>query len=279
MFFAIVPVLHLNRPNGLAGIRSRVSGGSWQRSLLAMEVALSFVLLVGATLLIQTFVSIRSTDLGCDPRNVLTHFLALSPAADGARTAGAKLYARIRERIATQPGVESVATASTLPMFGVSISLDVHPDGQPARHNEHQAAVDVISNDYFRVMNISVRARRAFNRTDHASSLRTAVVSESIARRYFQRNAIGRRLILPDLLFNIDAGKDVAPEIVGVVGSVCTASIGERDSEHIYLPEAQQALRMENILVRTKGDPKQVANAIRRIADQGRVRRLRSMRR
>jgi hypothetical protein len=150
-------------------------------------------------------------------------------------------------------------------MFGVSISLDIHPDGQPARHNEDQAAVDVISNDYFRVMGIPLREGRTFSRTDHAGSPRTAVVSESIARRYFQGNAIGRRLILPDLLFNIDAGKDTAPEIVGVVGNVCTASVEERDSEHIYLPESQQALRMENILVRTKGDPKQMANAIRRI--------------
>jgi predicted lysophospholipase L1 biosynthesis ABC-type transport system permease subunit len=90
-----------------------------------------------------------------------------------------------------------------------------------------------------------------------------AVVSESIAALYFGGQPVGRRVILPELLFNIDGGPDRAAEIVGVVGNVCVQSIKDCQSEHIYLPESQNALRMENLVVRTTGDPRALANAIR----------------
>jgi putative ABC transport system permease protein len=89
------------------------------------------------------------------------------------------------------------------------------------------------------------------------------IVSESIVRRYFAGKAIGRRIIIPELKFNIDGGKDIAAEIVGVVGDVCVHSVEDCQAEHIYLPEKQNALRMENLLARTEGNPLGVAKAIR----------------
>jgi putative ABC transport system permease protein len=70
-------------------------------------------------------------------------------------------------------------------------------------------------------------------------------------------------MIVPELKFNIDAGKEIAAEIVGVVANVCVKSAADCQAEHIYLPETQNALRMENLLVRTEGDPLGVAKAIR----------------
>jgi putative ABC transport system permease protein len=90
-----------------------------------------------------------------------------------------------------------------------------------------------------------------------------AIVSESIADRYFGRQAIGKRIILPELKFNIDIGKNLAAEIVGVVGNVCQHSIEDCQAEHIYLPEKQSALRMESLLVKTVRDPLSVAQAVR----------------
>jgi putative ABC transport system permease protein len=89
------------------------------------------------------------------------------------------------------------------------------------------------------------------------------IVSESVVSRYFEGKAVGRRIIIPELKFNIDGGKDIAAEIVGVVGNVCVHSVEDCQAEHIYLPEKQNALRMENLLVRTEGDPLDVAKAIR----------------
>jgi predicted permease len=265
LLFGVLPALQSAQPAGVAGMRAR-AGAKPQAILVAGEIALAFVLLVGAGLLIRTFVAIRSTDLGYQPQNVLTGFLALPPAPDGSRTAGAGLYARIRERVAALPSVREVATASSLPMFGVSISMDVHPEGQPERRREHVATLDVISEGYFRVLRIPQRAGRQFNTGDREGSTPVAIVSESIQRRYFAGNAIGKRLILPELKFNIDGGPDIAAEIVGVVGNVCVNSIEDCQAEHIYLPEPQHALRMENLLVRTEGEPMALARAVRHAA-------------
>jgi putative ABC transport system permease protein len=112
-------------------------------------------------------------------------------------------------------------------------------------------------------MEIPRRAGRSFTPDDRDGSTPVVIVSESIASRYFAGKAIGRRIIIPELKFNIDGGKDIAAEIVGVVGNVCVSSIEDCQAEHIYLPEKQNALRMENLLVRTEGDPLGVAKAIR----------------
>ncbi|MSV30078.1 MAG: ABC transporter permease [Bryobacterales bacterium] len=262
LLFGVFPALHSSETSRVAGMRSRATSRS-QGTLVAAEVALAFVLLMGAGLLLRTFAAIRAADLGYNPRNVLTNFLALPPAEDGGRAAGAALFARIRERVVALPGVQAVATASSLPMFGVSLSMDVHPEGQPERRQEHVASMSVISDGYFRVLRIPLRGGRFFMPSDRDGGTRVAIVSESIVNRYFAGKAIGKRIILPELLFNIDAGKNVAAEITGVVGNVCVNSVEDCEAEHIYLPEAQNALRMENLLVRTAGDPKASERAVR----------------
>jgi putative ABC transport system permease protein len=262
LLFGVLPALRSSQPVRAAGMRTRVTARS-QGILIAGEVALAFVLLVGAGLLIRTFAAIRATDLGYNPQCVLTNFLALPPSRDGGRAAGATLYARIRERVSALPGVRAVATASSLPMFGVSISMDVHPEGQPERRHEHLASLDVISDDYFRVMGIPQLGGRIFGPGDRDGATRVIIVSESVVSRYFAGKAIGRRVIIPELKFNIDGGEDIAAEIVGVVGNVCVSSIEDCQAEHIYLPERQNALRMEHLLVRTEGDPAAYAKAVR----------------
>jgi len=265
LLFGVFPALRSAQPARAARMRSRTSSRS-QGTLVAGEVALAFVLVAGAGLLIRTFVAIRATDLGYNPHNVLTNFLALPPSPDGSRTAGAGVYAKIRERVSALPGVHAVATASSLPMFGVSISMDVHPEGQPERRHEHVASMDVISDDYFRVMRIPQRVGRSFTLDDRDGSTPVVIVSESIMRRYFAGNAIGKRIIIPEFKFNIDGGKEIGAEIVGVVGDVCVNSVDDCQAEHIYLPETQNALRMENLLVRTEGDPMAIARAVRHAA-------------
>jgi putative ABC transport system permease protein len=262
LLFGLFPALRSSQPARVAGMHSRVTARS-QGTLIAAEVALAFVLLTGAGLLIRTFAAIRATDLGYNPHNVLTNFLALPPSRDGGRTGGAALYARIRERVSALPGVRAVATASRLPMFGVTITIDVHPEGQPERRHEHLAFLAVISDDYFRVMGIRQLAGRLFTPGDRDGSTRVIIVSESIVRRYFAGKALGRRIIIPEFKFNIDGGEDIPAQIVGIVGDVCVSSVEDCQAEHIYLPETQNALRMEHLLVRTEGDPMAAANAVR----------------
>lgn len=261
LLFGVLPALRSAQP-----VRHARNAARSQGTLIAGEVALAFVLLMGAGLLIQTFAAMRATDLGYDPQHVLTDFLALPPSADGSRTTGAALYARIRERVGALPGVREVATASSLPMFGVSISMDVHPEGEPERWREHLASLAVIGGDYFRVMGIPQLSGRSFTSSDRDGSVRVIIVSRSIVSRYFAGKAIGKRIIIPEFKFNIDGGEDIPAEIVGVVGNVCVKSVEDCQAEHIYLPESQNALRMEHLLVRTEGDPRAAANAVRHAA-------------
>ena len=139
--FALLPLRGVRRSRPLA-------------ALVTVEVALAFVLATGAGLLIRSFAALRSADLGYEPRHVLTHFLALPASPDGSRAAGVQLFERLRDRVAALPGVTAVATASSLPMFGVSIHMDVHPEGEPERKREHVASLAAISEDYFRAMRI-----------------------------------------------------------------------------------------------------------------------------
>src|SRR5437879_11837869 len=109
-------------------------------------------------------------------------------------------------------GVQMCALPICLPMFGVSISMDVHPEGEPERRHEHVASMDVISDDYFRVMEVPRRAGRIFTPDDRDGSTPVVIVSESIVRRYFAGKGIGKRIIIPEFKFNIDEGKDIAAE-------------------------------------------------------------------
>ena len=91
--------------------------------------------------------------------------------------------------------------------------------------------------------------------TDHGSSL-----------LIMPRTCTELPLLAKAVKFEIDGGKDIAAEIVGVVGNVCVNSIEDCEAEHIYLPEKQNALRMANLLVRTEGDPMALARAVRHAA-------------
>jgi predicted permease len=250
VIFALLPA----RPRP----RSRTLG-----VLVATQVALAFVLATGAGLLVRSLGAIRSADLGYDPRNVLTHFIAMPESADGSRTAGVLLFERIRDRVRALPGVRMVATATSMPMFGVSMTMDVHPEGQPESRHEHVATLASVSEDYFRTMRIPLRAGRTFTAHDGPGATPVAIVSESVSRRYFGGNAIGKRVIVPEFRYNIDGGPDVANEIVGVAGDVCQA-MDDCQAEHLYLAERQNGLRMSSLIVRTDGDPLAVEQAVRR---------------
>jgi putative ABC transport system permease protein len=112
-------------------------------------------------------------------------------------------------------------------------------------------------------MGIPQIAGRLFTPGDRDGSTRVIIVSQSIVSRYFAGNAIGKRIILPELKFNIDVGEDIPAQIVGVVGNVCVKSVEDCQAEQIYLPEKQNAFRMEHLLVQTAGDPMAIAKAVR----------------
>jgi predicted permease len=262
--FGILPAI---RPihQGLA-VTSNRSARRWQGSLIAAEVAISFVLLVGAGLLLRTFSAMRQSSLGYEARNVLTHFLSLPPSPDGSRTTGLAMIGRLRGRIASIPGVISVATSSTLPMGGVTMTMDVQPEGQVASRGTRQASLVVVSEGYFQTAGIPLIKGRTFAAADREGTAPVVIVSESVANRHFDGNAVGKRLILPRIGYNLTGGDEMRAEIVGVAGNICVSSVSDCQVEHLYSPENQSGLRMTYFLVRSHNDPMSLAASVKRAA-------------
>lgn len=264
MAFGILPAI---RPTHQAlAVTSNRSARRWPGSLIAAEIAISFVLLAGAGLLLRTFAGMRQSSLGYDARNVLTHFLSLPPSPDGSRTEGLARIVRLRDRIASVPGVASVATSSTLPMGGVTMTMDVQPEGHAAVHGARQASLVVVSDSYFQTAGIPLVQGRAFGAGDREESVPVVIVSQSVANRHFGGNAVGKHLILPRIGYDLTGGDEVRTEIVGVAGNICVNSVSDCQVEHLYLPENQSGLRMTYFLVRTHSDPMPLAASVKRVA-------------
>lgn len=261
----ILPAWRMADTEGAASMRSRSTVG-WQHALLTSEIALAFVLLTGAGLMLRSFAAARAVDLGYRPASTLTHFLSLPVAEDGKRTEGNALYARMRDAVAQLPSVVSAATTSSLPSGGVLITMDVQPEGQPARRQERGAAMAIVSPNYFSTMAIPIRDGRGFAMTDRAGGVAVAMVSQSVAKRHFGGSAVGKRILLPEVGFNLTGERMVPYLIVGVTGNVCVNSVRDCEAEHIYLAEAQSSIRMTYLVVRTQGDPLALAQVIRRRA-------------
>lgn len=259
-----IPVARLKH-QGLA-VTSNRSARRWQGSLIAAEVAIAFVLLVGAGLLLRTFAAMRQSSLGYDARNVLTHFFSLPPSPDGSRTAGLAMIGRLRDKIAGVPGVTSVATSSTLPMGGVTMTMDVQPEGQAAIRGSRQASLVVVSDRYFQTAGIPLVKGRAFGAGDREGTGPVVIVSQSIANRHFNGSAVGKRLVLPRIGYNLTGGDEMRAEIVGVAGNICVNSVSDCQVEHLYLPESQSGLRMTYFLVRSNKDPMSLEASVKRAA-------------
>jgi putative ABC transport system permease protein len=222
-----------------------------QRALSVAEVAVAFVLLTGAALLLHSFYEIRKVDLGYRPANVWTAFFSLP---EGARESETAAYSRLRERMARIPGVESVATATALPMGGVTINMLVYREGEDPsqpKPNEKGALLQYISPGYLQTAGIPLRSGRPFDNRDRKGSPHVAIVSENLARRYFSGDAIGKRLLIPEVRFDMNGiDKWVLWEIVGVAGSIRRSTVTDTESMDIYLPEAQNPLRLTYLVVR-----------------------------
>ncbi|CAN5450535.1 ABC transporter permease [soil metagenome] len=252
------------------GGRSSTAGGrrSWLRSTLVVtEVALSLVLLIGAGLLIKSFVRILDTDPGFKAQNLLTMQLALNAKEhEGGKVLN--FFNDLNGRIAGLPGVESAAFSNGIPLgptadtsFAIVGRSKPEPDKQP------QTMLYITSPDYLQAMGIRLVKGRFFTAQDTQGSPRVAVIDETFARQQFpDQEALGQR-IAGDGKDNPDA------EIVGVVAHVKHFGLDatERVQPQLYLPfnQAPDALlpalapRM-NLIIRTTADPLNLTAAVRR---------------
>ena len=263
--FGLAPALQVSKPNLNDSLKegSRQTSGSSHRlrsSLVVLEVALSLMLLVGAGLLGRSFLSLLKTDPGFNPDNVITMTLVLPIAKYREEPQRVAFFEDLVQRVKANPGVESAALVSHLPLGGANASDSYLVEGvpEPVPGQEYDGRYRVATPDYFRTMGISLVRGRGFTDQDKAGTVPVVVVNETLARKHWPgEDAIGKRIRFYGPL-------EKAPwmEIVGVVRDVRHELNIPIEPEY-YLPLAQDAWTGMVLVAKTKVEPLSLAAALR----------------
>ena len=208
----------------------------WRSILVIAEVALSFVLLIGAGLLIQSFKRVQAIQPGFDPTNTLAVRLSLPKLRYKNRAAVALFCEKLLPRIQALPGVEEVGAVSILPMSGGGNTINFSVVGQAASLNDkYSANFRPSTPGYFRAMRIPLLQGRSFTDHDNADSVPVALINEAMARRLWPKgDAIGAHISIDD---NNTGPRPV--EISGIVGNVKQLNLESDQTFDIYIPMAQ----------------------------------------
>jgi putative ABC transport system permease protein len=233
--------------------RNRLRNG-----MIVAEIALALVLLVGAGLLIKSFVRLQHVDPGFNPRNVLTAEINLPDLKYAAGKPVRDFYAALDQRIHNLPGVQSSAFTWILPLSGSNTDNSFLIEGRPHQVVFPDEELRQITPDYFRVLQTPLSKGRFFTETDNADAPGVVIINEALARKYWpNEDAIGKRI-------SFDDSKRKWITIVGIVGNIRHRGLDLDPKPEIYVPHAQTGYRGMILTVRSKQDPRSLVSAIRR---------------
>jgi putative ABC transport system permease protein len=268
ILFGLLPALHATRGDpGLALGRDRSAAGRrggnrWRDTLVVTQIALALTLLVGAGLLLKSFVTLQRVDPGFEPRGLLTAETSFS--GERYREGGSRvaLYDEVFAAMEARRDVEVAAGVWLLPIYegDVVSSLEVEgrPDVSPA--DQPAASMRPVIGDYFRAMRIPLVAGRRLGPSDNANSRPVIVISESMARDVWPgEDPIGHRVRF-GLAFQRE---EPWREVVGVVGDVKLQGLDDEDRSVVYIPYRQFAIGSLSVVLRTSGDPARLAAPFR----------------
>jgi predicted permease len=223
------PLQETSRASSASQGRARL-----RRLLLAAEVGLTVVLLIGAGLLLKSYEHLRTSDIGCATNNVLTMHFSMPKARYDSVEKVAAFYEQLLPRLRALPGVKVAGIATTLPGQGYGgderFTIPERPELTAA--NAPAAVVRAVDPGYFSAIGIPLRRGRAFAESERLENTRTVIVSESFANRYFPgQDPLGKHLKPPGILGVPPQGF----EIVGVVGNTLW-KLTEDESPTMYFP-------------------------------------------
>ena len=247
-----------------SGGRSRMAPRPGERlrgGLVVAQLALAVVLLVGAGLVIKSFVRLTSVDLGIRTDRILTFRLAV-PAAAYSSPRIVEFYDRLLERLENHPGVESAAAVFRLPVrqstFGSRFRLERAVDTE---QRERSIGVQVVTPGYLETLGVGVLRGRGLTRYDRAGALPVVLINETAAKTFFpSHDPLGRRLEQ----FSYDPLENAAEAftVVGIVADV-RSGLGEELDPEAYFSHAQVPHAGMFVAVRTSGRPLEMARAVR----------------
>jgi putative ABC transport system permease protein len=267
--FGIAPALQVSKSRLNESLKEESFKSSSGRSgrirnlLVASEVAISLVLLIGAGLMIRSFIRLQKVDPGFNPENVLTAEVNLPQSKYSDDNKAIAFYQQLLERAGGLPEVQSVGAISVLPLSGAENGTGFFIEGQPPPPPGEKLTVwrRTVTPDYFRAMRIAVVNGRAFTIHDNKTSSRVVIINEAMARQFWpDESPIGKR-IAPDfeaIKFDIatkSVKTDIASalrEIVGVVKDVKHTGLDVAAKPEMYLPFEQAPERNMTIVLRSE---------------------------
>jgi predicted permease len=278
LLFGLAPALAASKPDLnqvlKEGGRGNSSGPSrWREMLVVTELALSLVLLIGAGLLVNSFLKLQAVDPGFNQHNLLSATVSLAGATQYVGPSREAFYQRLVEQLKTVPGVEAASAVNHLPLagdvWGTNLVIENRP--LPPAGQDEGATYRVCRPAYFQAMGVQLRAGREFTDRDTPDAPGVVIINETLAKRYWpSEDAIGKRL-------TFDNPRDQAQPVrwltvVGVVRDLKQGSWTAAPENEIYLPFQQDPgfyagtaghLTSMTLVVRTSVAPQTLATAVR----------------
>jgi putative ABC transport system permease protein len=266
VLFGLLPALQASRPDLNDALKegSRGSTGGRSRTLRSVfviaEVSLALVLLIGAGLMIRSFMQLQSVQTGFNPQNLLTLRAQLPGKKYGEPHQIIEFFKQAEARIAAIPGVQAVGAISYLPLTGGLASRDSFKiPGQPAALPGQEPAVEVrvVTPNYFQAMGIPLQKGRLLDERD-VKERRVLLINETLAKRYFpNQDPVGKQL---EVMWD-GSGAD---EIVGVVGDIHEGTLEKEPEPAIYWSHAREPYSGMALVVRASGDASRLATAVQK---------------
>src|SRR5262245_28429709 len=267
VFFGLIPALQSSRVDLQSTLKEGGAAGSgmqtnWLRSaLVVVEIAATLVLLIGAGLLIKSFIRLYETDLGIKAENVLTMSLALPQAKYPDTRTAAAFHQKLLDRVALLPGARSAGVINYLPLqqwgFNGGVTIEGQGPYEPGR--QPVAEFRAISPDYFRTFSVPLMSGRFFTAEDQSDSQPVVIVNQALAQRYLPGQApIGKRIRA--------IGNDWRT-VVGVVGDVRQSGVTQAVRAEVFVPVTQATwtplTQTMSLVVRADAEPEALISAVR----------------
>jgi putative ABC transport system permease protein len=268
VLFGLAPALHASRFNLFRSLKeggrtaTAGMGHSRLRALLVIsQVSLAVVLLIGASLLIESVFHLLHESPGFDPQGVMAFNLDLPDSRYGKPEQSADFFRELLGRIQTVPGVKNASGVMPLPLSGDTLRTSFEIEGKPmAKSDLPRTQIRAVGLDYFQAMRIPLVAGREFTARDDRTAPHVIIINQTLARKFFpDENPIGKHM-KPGMA----AGKsDSMSEIVGIVGDVKHRNLWDPPAPESYVPYDQNAIGEMYVVVRAEGDPMALLTAIR----------------
>jgi putative ABC transport system permease protein len=266
VLFGLAPALRASRADLIEAIKQSVHPGfRFARSrlrdlLVASQIALAFVLVIGTALLSKSLFLLVNVDPGFDFHNVLTLTMVVYGNRYPDWDATMSYYRQVQQKVEAIPGVEGVAMAPDFPLSNPHLT-PLHIEERPLANEIDAPVVNsyLVSPEYFQVLKIPIRRGRSFTEQDSLHTTAVAILSDSCARSLFpHEDPIGKHIRLGS-----KSESSAWAAIIGTVGDVRNKDLGRSGDPSVYLPQAQVE-SYYRMLVRTRGDPLAFVPAIRR---------------